>query len=303
MVAQRTLRNSIKGTGIGLHSGEKVVLTLHPAEADTGIVFRRTDLPNEPEIPAWVENVVDTTLCTTLGVNGYRVATVEHLMGAFAGLGIDNAVVELSGPEVPIMDGSAAPFVFLLQCGGIHELDTPKRFIRVKKPVRVEDEGKWVSFEPHSSLQINFTIDFDHPLMRQHREVAVDFSETAFTREVSRARTFGFVRDVEWLQSQGLALGGNLDNALVLDEHRLLNEDGLRYHDEFIRHKVLDSIGDLYLLGHPVLGSFHGYRSGHALNNRLLRTLLADSSAWEYVERKDGVMEPRPYCEPIPSTN
>jgi UDP-3-O-[3-hydroxymyristoyl] N-acetylglucosamine deacetylase len=303
MVAQRTLRNSIQGTGIGLHSGEKVVLTLHPAEADTGIVFRRTDLPNQPEIPAWVENVVDTTLCTTLGVNGYRVATVEHLMGAFAGLGIDNAVVELSGPEVPIMDGSAAPFVFLLQCGGIHELDAPKRFIRVKKPVRVEDEGKWVSFEPNPTLQVHFTIDFDHPLMREHREVTVDFSETAFTREVSRARTFGFVRDVEWLQSQGLALGGNLDNALVLDEHRLLNEDGLRYHDEFIRHKVLDSIGDLYLLGHPVLGSFHGYKSGHALNNRLLRTLLADSSAWEYVERKDGVMEPRPYCEPIPSSS
>jgi len=301
MVAQRTLRNSIQGAGIGLHSGEKVAITLHPAPENTGIIFRRADLPERPEIPAWVENVVDTTLCTTLGVNGIRVATVEHLMAAFAGLGIDNAYVDLDGAEVPIMDGSAAPFVFLLQCAGVRELEAAKRFIRIKKRVEASNDGRWVSFEPASCLRIQFTIDFDHPLMRDNSQVSVDFSETAFTREVSRARTFGFYRDVEWLQEQGVALGGNLDNAVVVDDHRVLNEEGLRYHDEFVRHKVLDSIGDLYLLGHPVLGLFRGSKSGHALNNQLLRTLMADSEAWELVEREEDALEPRPYCDPIPS--
>ncbi|MFA9461410.1 UDP-3-O-acyl-N-acetylglucosamine deacetylase [Thiohalorhabdus methylotrophus] len=301
MVAQRTLRNSIQGTGIGLHSGEKVAVTLHPAPENTGIIFRRADLPERPEIPAWVENVVETTLCTTLGVNGIRVATVEHLMAAFAGLGIDNAYVDLDGAEVPIMDGSAAPFVFLLQCAGVREQESAKRFIRIKRRVQVTDGDRRVSFEPGSALRIHFTIDFDHPLMRNNNEVAVDFSETAFTREISRARTFGFARDVERLQEQGVALGGNLDNAIVVDDHRLLNEEGLRYHDEFVRHKVLDSIGDLYLMGHPVLGHFRGHKSGHALNNRLLRALLADASAWEFVEREESAMEPRPYLDPLPS--
>ena len=301
MVAQRTLRNAIQGTGIGLHSGEKVSITLHPAPEDTGVVFRRADLPEKPEIPAWVENVVDTTLCTTLGVNGMRVATVEHLMAAFAGLGIDNAYVDLDGSEVPIMDGSAAPFVFLLQCAGVREQEKAKRFIRIKRPVKVEGDGKWVSFEPGNGLHLDFTIDFDHPLMRDNNTVSVDFSETAFTREVSRARTFGFARDVEWLQEQGVALGGNLDNAIVVDDHRILNEEGLRYHDEFVRHKVLDSVGDLYLLGHPVIGRFQGFKSGHALNNRLLRALLADCSAWEFVEREETSLAARTYCDPIPS--
>ncbi|HKJ88072.1 MAG TPA: UDP-3-O-acyl-N-acetylglucosamine deacetylase [Gammaproteobacteria bacterium] len=301
MVAQRTLRNSIQGTGIGLHSGEKVSVTLHPAPADTGIIFRRADLPNRPEIPAWVENVVETTLCTTLGVNGIKVATVEHLMAALAGLGIDNAYVDIDGAEVPIMDGSAAPFVFLLQCAGVHEQDAPKRFLRIKKRVQVTDGDRRVSFEPANALRIDFAIDFDHPLMRNNNRVTVDFSETAFTREVSRARTFGFARDVERLQEQGMTLGGNLDNAIVVDDHRLLNEEGLRYHDEFVRHKVLDAIGDLYLMGHPVLGCFQGHKSGHALNNRLLRALLADASAWELVEREESAMEPRPYLDPLPT--
>jgi UDP-3-O-[3-hydroxymyristoyl] N-acetylglucosamine deacetylase len=301
MVAQRTLRNSIQGAGIGLHSGEKVALILHPAPEGTGIVFRRTDLPERPEIKAWVENVVDTTLCTTLGVNGIRVATVEHLMAAFAGLGIDNAYVDLDGAEVPIMDGSAAPFVFLLQCAGVREQEAPKRFIRIKKPVEVANGDRYVSFEPNPFLRLQFTIDFDHPILQDQNEVTVDFSETAFTREVSRARTFGFARDVERLQKQGVALGGNLDNAIVVDDHRILNEEGLRYRDEFVRHKILDSVGDLYLLGHPVLGCFRGYKSGHALNSRLLREILADSSAWEFVEREEEAMEPRPFRDPLPS--
>jgi UDP-3-O-[3-hydroxymyristoyl] N-acetylglucosamine deacetylase len=245
--------------------------------------------------------VVDTTLCTTLGLQGVRVATVEHLMAAFAGLGVDNAVVELEGGEVPIMDGSAAPFVFLLQCAGVREQEAAKRFIRITKPIRVEDGDKWVAFKPQSRLSIHFVIDFEHPLMRDNNEVTLDFSETAFTREVSRARTFGFVRDVEWLQHQGAALGGNLDNAVVVDDHRILNEEGLRYRDEFVRHKVLDSIGDLYLLGHPVLGAFDGFKSGHALNNRLLRTLIADASAWEYAVFDEDEPEIQPYLEPVPS--
>ncbi len=301
MVPQRTLRNSIQGTGIGLHSGEKVGITLQPAPENAGILFRRTDLAGRPEIPARVEHVVDTTLCSTLGVNGIRVATVEHLMAAFAGLGIDNAVVDLDGSEVPIMDGSSAPFVFLLQCAGICEQEAPKRFIRIRKRIEAADGDRWASFEPASSLRIHFTIDFDHPLLRDHSEVTMDFSETAFTREVSRARTFGFYRDVEWLQEQGVALGGNLDNAVVVDDHRVLNDEGLRYRDEFVRHKVLDSIGDLYLLGHPVLGCFRGYKSGHALNNRLLRALLADAEAWDYVERDPEVLQAGTYRDPIPS--
>ena len=306
MVAQRTLRNAIQGTGIGLHSGKKVAMTLHPAPADSGIVFRRADLPNKPEIPAWVENVVDTTLCTTLGAEGVRVATVEHLMAAFAGLGVDNAVVELEGGEVPIMDGSAAPFVFLLQCAGVREQAAVRQFIRITKPVRARDGDKTVAFSPRTrdQLRLHFVIDFDHPLLRENNEITLDFSETSFTREVSRARTFGFMRDVEWLQRQGAALGGNLDNAVVVDEQHILNEEGLRYRDELVRHKVLDSIGDLYLLGHPVLGAFEGLKSGHELNNKLLRSILADATAWEYVvfeEEEEGAREPEPHLTPVPS--
>ncbi len=285
MSLQRTLRNCVQGRGVGLHSGKRVVITLRPAPADTGIVFRRLDIPRCPFIPARVGNVVYSRLCTTLGVEDYWVATVEHLMAAFAGLGIDNAYVDLHGPEVPIMDGSAAPFVFLLQCAGIQEQAVPKCFIRIKKRVRVEDfhEERWASLEPYPALRINFTIEFSHPLIQANNQASVEFSETTFTREISRARTFGFTWDVESLRGQGLALGGDLGNALVMDESRLLNEDGLRYQDEFVRHKVLDSIGDMYLLGHPVLGYFRGFKSGHALNNRLLRTVLADASAWEYL--------------------
>ncbi len=300
MVAQRTLRNTIRGTGIGLHSGEKVGITLRPAPEDSGIVFRRTDLPDRPEIPAGVENVVDTTLCSTLGLNGARVATVEHLMAAFAGLSIDNVFVDLEGPEVPIMDGSSAPFVFLLQCAGLQEQKAARRFIRIRKRLETVDGDRWIRFDPAPTLRIHFTIDFDHPLMRNN-EVTMDFSETAFTREVSRARTFGFYRDVAWLQEQGAALGGNLNNAVVVADHCVLNEEGLRYHDEFVRHKVLDSIGDLYLLGHPILGHFRGYKSGHTLNKHLLRNLLADNQAWEYVEWDQGGGSPWPHRDPIPS--
>jgi UDP-3-O-[3-hydroxymyristoyl] N-acetylglucosamine deacetylase len=284
MIRQRTLKNTIHATGIGLHTGEKVYLTLRPAAADTGIVFRRTDLAEPMEIKADPHNVEDTRLSSTLEKNGVRVSTVEHLMSAFAGLGIDNAYVDLTAPEVPIMDGSASPFVFLLQSAGIQEQGAPKKFIRIRKPVRVEDGDKWVRFEPYNGFKVDFTIGFDHPVFETSSQTAtVDFAKTSFIKEVARARTFGFMHDVETLRAQGLALGGSLENAVVMDEYRILNSDGLRYEDEFVRHKVLDAIGDLYLLGHPLIGAFSGYRSGHALNNRLLRVLLADSRAWEFV--------------------
>jgi UDP-3-O-[3-hydroxymyristoyl] N-acetylglucosamine deacetylase len=298
MVGQRTLKNSIRATGVGLHSGKKVLMTLRPAEADSGIVFRRTDLSEVVDIRARAENVGETTLGTTLCKGDTCVSTVEHLLSAFAGLGIDNAIVELSAVEVPIMDGSAGPFVFLLQSAGIEEQRSPKRFIRVKKRVRVEDGDKWAQFDPFDGFKVNFEIEFNHPVFkRRAQKASMDFSTTSFLKEVSRARTFGFMRDLETLRAHNLALGGNLDNAIVLDEFGVLNEDGLRYEDEFVKHKILDAIGDLYLLGHSLIGEFSGHKSGHALNNKLLRTLLADASSWEEVVFESYADAPISYVE------
>ena len=283
MILQRTLKNLIRATGVGLHTGEKVYLTLRPAAAGTGIVFRRTDLPSPVDIKATPYAVGDTRLSSCLEKDGVRVSTVEHLMSALAGLGIDNVYVDLTAPEVPIMDGSAGPFVFLLQSAGLEEQNAPKKFIRVLKSVEARDGDKWVRFEPHNGFKLDLSIDFDHPVLeRSSQSVCVDFSTTSYTKEVSRARTFGFMQDVEAMREQGLALGGSLDNAIVMDDYRVLNTDGLRYEDEFVKHKVLDAIGDLYLLGHPLIGAFSGYKSGHALNNLLLRRLLEQKDAWQY---------------------
>jgi UDP-3-O-[3-hydroxymyristoyl] N-acetylglucosamine deacetylase len=284
MLKQRTLKNSIRATGVGLHTGKKVLMVLRPAPANTGIVFRRTDLAEFVDLPAQAGLVSQTTLGTSLTVGDVTVSTVEHLMSALAGLGIDNLVVELSAAEVPIMDGSAGPFVFLLQSAGIEEQNAAKRFVRIKKSIKVEDGDKWARFDPYDGFKVNFEIEFDHPVFKRRSQVAsMDFSTTTFLREVSRARTFGFMRDLEYMRARNLALGGNLDNAIVLDDYRILNEDGLRYEDEFVKHKILDAIGDLYLLGHSLIGEFSGYKSGHGLNNRLLRALIADASAWEEV--------------------
>ncbi|MDP1703962.1 MAG: UDP-3-O-acyl-N-acetylglucosamine deacetylase, partial [Sulfurimicrobium sp.] len=279
----RTLKNVIRATGIGLHTGEKVYLTLRPAAPNTGIVFRRVDLPEPIEIQARPDNVGDTRLSSTLEQNGAKVSTVEHLMAALAGLGIDNIYVDLSAAEVPIMDGSASPFVFLLQSAGIEEQNAAKKYIRIKKTVEVHDGDKWVRFEPYNGFRVNFTIAFDHPVFETSgQSITLDLAQASFVKEISRARTFGFMQDVETLRTHGLALGGSMDNAIVMDEYRVLNSDGLRYEDEFVKHKVLDAVGDLYILGHPLIGAFTAYKSGHALNNRLLRTLLADAEAWEY---------------------
>jgi len=284
---QRTLKNIVHATGVGLHTGEKVYMTLRPAAPDTGIRFRRVDLAEPVEIKADPYRVVDTRLCSCLESEqqaGVRVATVEHLMSALAGLGIDNIYIDLSAAEVPIMDGSAGPFVFLLQSAGIEEQSVPKRFIRILKPVEARSGDKWARFTPHHGFKIDFSIAFDHPVFDHSAQaVSVDFASTSYIKEVSRARTFGFMQEVEWMRSQGLALGGSLDNAIVLDEYRVLNSDGLRYDDEFVKHKVLDAIGDLYLLGHPLIGAFSAHKSGHALNNLLLRELMAHGDAWEFV--------------------
>ena len=283
MIRQRTLKNLIRATGVGLHTGAKVYMTLRPAPPNSGIIFRRVDLARPVEIKATPHAVGDTRLSSCLERDDVRISTVEHLMSAFAGLGIDNAYVDLSAPEVPIMDGSAAPFVFLLQSAGIEAQSAPKKFIRVLNPVRVEEGTKWVQLEPHNGFKLSLSIDFDHPLFdKMRKSVSVDFSDTSYIKEVSRARTFGFMQDVETMRGQGLALGGSLDNAIVMDEYRVLNTDGLRYEDEFVKHKVLDAIGDLYLLGHPLIGAFSGQKSGHALNNQLLRRLVEDRAAWEF---------------------
>src|SRR5487761_1697927 len=298
MVGQRTLKNSIRATGVGLHTGKKVLMTLRPAPPDTGIVFRRTDLPQAVDVVAHAENVGDTMLGTTLGRGTSRISTVEHLLSAFAGLGIDNAMVELSAPEVPIMDGSAGPFVFLLQSAGIEEQREPKQFIRIKKRLRVEEGDKWAEFCPFDGFKVNYEIKFNHPIFkRRAQKASMDFSTTSFLKEVSRARTFGFMRDLEWLRERNLALGGNLDNAIVLDDFRVLNEDGLRYEDEFVKHKILDAIGDLYLLGHSLIREVSGHKSGHALNNRLLRALLADATIWEKVAFESYADAPISYIE------
>ena len=293
MIKQRTLKNVIRATGVGLHTGGKIYLTLRPAAVDTGIVFQRVDIDPAVDILAAPTNVTDTRLSTTLEQNGIKISTVEHLMSAFAGLGIDNAFVEVSAPEVPIMDGSAGPFVFLLQSAGIFEQNSFKKFIRIKKPLRVEDGDKWVEFKPFNGFKVSFSIDFDHPVLQQSKQVAtVDFSSTSFVKEVSRARTFGFMEDLEALRNAGLAQGGSYQNAIVMDRFHILNDEGLRYNDEFVKHKVLDAIGDLYLLGHPLIGAFNAHKSGHALNNRLLRQLLSDQSAWELVTYKDETEVP-----------
>ena len=283
MLKQRTLKKSINATGVGLHTGEKVKMTLRPAAPDTGIVFRRVDLPDSAEIKVQPQYVCDTRMCSALEHEGVRVATVEHLMSALAGLGIDNIYVELSAGEVPIMDGSSGPFVFLLQEAGIVEQAAAKKFIRVKKTVEVHDGDKWVRFDPYFGFKVDFTIDFAHPVFEHTgNNVKIDFADNSYIKEVSRARTFGFMHEVETLRSMGLARGGSLDNAIVLDEYRILNQDGLRYDDEFVKHKTLDAIGDLYVLGHQLLCAFTAHKSGHALNNQLLRTLMADKDAWEY---------------------
>jgi len=300
MIRQRTLKNVIRATGVGLHTGEKVFLTLRPAAPDTGVVFRRVDLKQPVEIHARAGNVGDTLLSTTLVNGNVRVSTVEHLLSAFAGLGIDNAYVDVSAPEVPIMDGSAGPFVFLIQSAGVEEQNAPKRFIRIKKRVTVQDGDKWASFEPFNGFKVSFGIEFDHPAFKERTQSAtVDFSSTSFVREVSRARTFGFLRDIEMLRARKLALGGSLDNAIVVDDYRILNEDGLRYEDEFVKHKILDAIGDLYLLGHSLIGAFSGFKSGHALNNRLLKALVATADAWEEVTFTQDDPVPISYIKPV----
>jgi UDP-3-O-[3-hydroxymyristoyl] N-acetylglucosamine deacetylase len=284
MTKQRTLKSVIHATGIGLHTGKKVCLALRPAPVDKGIIFRRVDLETPINIAARAENVGDTRLSTTL-VNGeVKISTVEHLLSALSGLGIDNAYIDLNASEVPIMDGSASPFVFLIQSAGIKEQNAPKRYLRIKRAVHVEQEGKWARFEPFDGFKVSFTIAFNHPVFKRSNQCAeIDFFRASFIKEVSRARTFGFMREIECLRENKLALGGSLDNAVVMDDYRILNEDGLRYEDEFVRHKMLDAIGDLYLLGNNLIGAFHGYKSGHELNNKLLRTLLADKQAWELI--------------------
>ncbi len=303
MVRQRTLRNSIKATGVGLHSGEKVYLTLHPAPVDTGIIFRRVDLDPVVEIPARAENVGDTTLSTSIVADNERVSTVEHLLSAMAGLGIDNSYIDVSAPEVPIMDGSAGPFVFLIQSAGIEEQSAAKKFIRIKRPVTIEDGDKTATFLPFDGFKVSFTIDFDHPVFRDRKAHAeVDFSSSSFVKEVSRARTFGFMHEIEYLRSKGLARGGSVDNAIVVDEYRILNQDGLRYDDEFVKHKVLDAVGDLYLLGYSLIGEYKAYKSGHALNNLSLRTLIAQPDAWEMVTFEDEATAPISYVtNPVPA--
>lgn len=288
MIKQRTLKNTIRATGVGLHTGDKVYLTLRPAEANTGIRFRRVDLDIPVTIEATPENVGETMLSTTLVAGDVKISTIEHLLSAFAGLGIDNAIIDVSAAEVPIMDGSAGPFVFLLQSAGVEEQDSPKQYIRIKRSIRVEDGDKWAAFEPFEGFKVTFTIDFEHPAFEDHVKTAtMDFSSTTFVKEVSRARTFGFMKDIEMLRQNNLALGGSLDNAIVVDDDKVINEDGLRYADEFVKHKILDAIGDLYLLGHSLIGEFTGYKSGHGLNNKLLRALLNDKDAWEMVTFDD----------------
>jgi UDP-3-O-[3-hydroxymyristoyl] N-acetylglucosamine deacetylase len=298
MFAQRTLKTRIGATGVGLHSGSRIAMTLLPAPPDTGIVFRRGDLAPPVDIPARAAQVGDTRLGTVLTAGGARVSTIEHLMSAFAGLGVDNAIVEVSDAEVPIMDGSADPFVFLLQSAGFVEQDRPKQFVRILQSVEVRDGDKWARFDPHEGFRVNFEIDFDHPFMRSGlMSASMDFSSATYLKEVSRARTFGFMRDIETLRRHNLALGGNLDNAIVLDDAGIMNEDGLRYRDEFVKHKMLDAIGDLYLLGHGIIGEFTGYKSGHDINNRLLRELLSRAAAWELVSFESAAAAPITYAE------
>ena len=300
MAKQITLKNVIRATGVGLHTGDKVYLTLRPAPANTGIVFRRVDLDPVVEVKASPDHVGDTRLSTTLDYRGTRISTVEHLMSAFAGLGIDNAWVDLTAAEVPIMDGSASPFVFLIESAGLQEQNVPKQFIRILQPVEVRDGDKWVRFEPYNGFKVTFSIDFNHPILQSSATSAsIDFSKTAYVKEISRARTFGFLQDVEALQDSGLARGGSLDNAIVMDAYHILNEEGLRYGDEFVRHKILDAIGDLYLLGHPLIGALTAHKSGHSLNNRLLLLLQERPDAWELVSFDEDDPAPVNFGKPV----
>lgn len=284
MIHQRTLKSRVRATGVGLHTGQKVTMALRPAPVDTGIVFCRSDLPGNPAIPAHALNVTNTVMATVIEKDGARVSTVEHLMSAFAGLGVDNAFVDVSAEEVPIMDGSAGTFVFLIQSAGIEVQAAPKRYVRVLEKVEIEQGDKRVRLEPFNGFKIGFSIEFAHPVFEpEHSAVEMDFAEVSFVREVSRARTFGFTQEVEMMRAKGLALGGSLDNAIVVDDFRVLNAEGLRMEDEFVKHKALDAVGDLYLLGRPLIGAFYGHKSGHALNNQLVRKLLAQKSAWEEV--------------------
>ncbi len=298
MLRQRTVKNTIRASGVGLHSGEKIFLSLNPAPVDTGIVFVRTDIEPPVELPAQALLVLDTSMATSLVLGDVRLSTVEHLMSALAGLGIDNARIEVTAGEIPIMDGSAGPFVFLIQAAGIAEQEAPKRFVRIKRRVEVREGDKIAAFEPYAGFKLCFTIDFDHPAFHDdHKYAEVDFSTTAYVKEVSRARTFGFMRDIEYLRSKNLALGGSMDNAIVVGEEGVMNAEGLRYEDEFVRHKMLDAIGDLYLLGHGIIGEYQGYKSGHGLNNQLLRALLDQPDAWEIVTFDDEATAPISYIK------
>ena len=300
MIRQRTLKNVIRATGVGLHTGEKVFLTLRPAAVNTGIVFRRIDLEPVVDIEALLDNVSSTRMSTTLERDGVRISTVEHLMSAFAGLGIDNVFVDLTAAEVPIMDSSAGPFVFLIESAGIEEQRASKKFIRIKQSVEVRDGDKWAKFDPYDGFKVDLTIDFDHPAVQSSQQHAsIDFLESSFIKDVSRARTFGFLDEVEALQEAGLARGGSLDNAIVMDAFHILNDEGLRYRDEFVKHKILDAVGDLYLLGHLLVGAFSAHKSGHSMNNRLLRRLLETESAWEYVSFDDVDSAPVRYLQPL----
>lgn len=298
MLQQRTLNNVIKATGVGLHSGEQVLLTLKPAPADSGISFVRTDLDSPVCFKADAFSVGGTALATTLCSQGVELSTIEHLMSAFAGLGVDNAIVEVNAAELPIMDGSAAPFVFLLQSAGLADLEAPKKFLRIRKPVRVRQGDAYAELAPYDGFKLSYTLEYDHPVFNKHEHsVCIEFSSTAFVKEVSRARTFGFLSDYEALRSKNLIKGGSLDNAVVVDESRILNEEGLRVHDEFAKHKVLDAIGDLYLLGHPLIGHFTGFKSGHGTNNALLRELLSDPANFEIVAASDLKTLPAGYTD------
>ena len=288
MLKQRTLSNSIRASGVGLHSGEKVNMTLRPAAKDTGIIFRRLDIEPIQQIPALAKSVIDTMLGTTIAKKNASVMTVEHILAAFAGLGIDNALIDLDGSEVPIMDGSSASFIFLIESAGIEEQNASKKFLRIKKNIRVEDGEKFAEFKPYNGYRISFEIDFDHPMIKSKlTKLSVDFSTLTFLKEISRARTFGFLKEIETLRSKNLALGGSLDNAIVFDDYRILNQDGLRYQDELVRHKILDVVGDLYLMGHILVGEFNGYKSGHELNNKLILKLYTDQTAWEEIEESE----------------
>ncbi|WP_289117044.1 UDP-3-O-acyl-N-acetylglucosamine deacetylase [uncultured Idiomarina sp.] len=305
MIKQRTLQQAISATGIGLHKGNKVNLTLRPAPANTGLIFRRTDLEPAVDIPARADWVRDTQLCTCLiNEENIRISTVEHLLAALAGVGIDNAIIEVDSHEIPIMDGSSHPFVYLLQSAGIEEQSAAKKFIRIKEPVRVEDGDKWAELLPHDGFRIDFAIDFDHPAIAETGQtVSMDFSANAFIKDISRARTFGFMKDIEYLRKNNLALGGSFDNAVVLDDFRVLNNDGLRYDDEFVKHKMLDAVGDLYMGGHSILGHLRAYKSGHALNNQLLQAVLETESAWEFVTFEDEqAKEPIAFWSPANTT-